>query len=99
MNSVISIEQLSFEYGKDQVLKNVQAKFSKGKLSVILGRNGSGKSTLFKIIAGLEKNYKGNVWIADKERRKIKIGTSSPVRLGFLTQFHQTTFPLSLIHI
>lgn len=93
MNSIISIEQLTFSYGKDEVLNHVQAKFQKGKLSVILGRNGSGKSTLFKIIAGLEKNYRGNVWIGDKERRKIKAGTTAPVRLGFLTQFHQTTFP------
>ncbi|MCS4304184.1 ABC transporter ATP-binding protein [Chryseobacterium sp. BIGb0232] len=99
MNSVINIEQLSFDYGKDQVLNQVNAKFPKGKLSVILGRNGSGKSTLFKIIAGLEKNYKGNVWIADKERRKIKIGTTSPVRIGFLTQFHQTTFPFKVFDV
>ncbi|WP_262497786.1 ATP-binding cassette domain-containing protein [Chryseobacterium indologenes] len=70
MTHLISIEQLSFDYGKDKVLKNVNAGFQKGKLSVILGRNGSGKSTLFKIIAGLEKNYKGNIRIAGKERRK-----------------------------
>lgn len=99
MNTMINIEQLSFDYGKEQVLKNVNAKFSKGKLSVILGRNGSGKSTLFKIIAGLEKNYKGSVWITDKERKKIKIGPSSPVRLGFLTQFHQTTFPFKVFDV
>ncbi|AZA93530.1 Uncharacterized ABC transporter ATP-binding protein HI_1470 [Chryseobacterium nakagawai] len=99
MNTMISIEQLSFDYEKDQVLKSVNAKFAKGKLSVILGRNGSGKSTLFKIIAGLEKNYKGSVWIADKERRKIKIGTSTPVRIGFLTQFHQTTFPFKVFDV
>ncbi|MDR6525663.1 iron complex transport system ATP-binding protein [Chryseobacterium rhizosphaerae] len=99
MNTIISIEQLSFGYGKEEVLKNVNATFAKGKLSVILGRNGSGKSTLFKIIAGLEKNYQGNLWITDKERRKIKIGTASPVRLGFLTQFHQTTFPFTVFDV
>ncbi|SMC40340.1 ABC transporter ATP-binding protein [Chryseobacterium sp. YR221] len=99
MNTIISIEQLSFGYGKEEVLKNVNATFAKGKLSVILGRNGSGKSTLFKIIAGLEKNYQGNLWITDKERRKIKIGTTSPVRLGFLTQFHQTTFPFTVFDV
>lgn len=99
MNTIISIEQLSFHYGKDEVLSNVKAQFPKGKLSIILGRNGSGKSTLFKIIAGLERNYKGKVWIADKERRKIKIGTNTPIRLGFLTQFHQTTFPFKVFDV
>ncbi|MBV8327772.1 ABC transporter ATP-binding protein [Chryseobacterium sp.] len=96
MTSIISIEQLSFGYGKEQVLKNINAEFSIGRLSVILGRNGSGKSTLFRIIAGLEKNYRGNVRIADQERRKIKAGTTAPVRLGFLTQFHQATFPFKV---
>ncbi|WP_300689442.1 ABC transporter ATP-binding protein [Chryseobacterium sp.] len=99
MNNIISIEQLSFGYGKDEVLKNVNAQFQKGKLSVILGRNGSGKSTLFKIIAGLEKRYRGNIRIGDKERRKIKIGTSKPIRLGFLNQIHQTTFPFTVFDV
>ncbi|WP_353145436.1 ABC transporter ATP-binding protein [Chryseobacterium sp.] len=96
MNPIISIEQLSFAYGKDTILNSINVAFPKGKLSVILGRNGSGKSTLFKIIAGLEKNYHGQVWIDKKERRKIKIGTTSSVRVGFLTQFHQTTFPFKV---
>jgi iron complex transport system ATP-binding protein len=99
MKNIISLEQLSFCYGKEEVLKNVKADFKKGRLSIILGRNGSGKSTLFKIIAGLEKKYTGSVWIGNKERRKIKIGTSFPLRLGFLTQFHQTTFPFTVFDV
>ncbi len=44
-----------------QVLKNIYLSFFYGVKIGILGLNGSGKSTLLKIIAGLEKNYQGDV--------------------------------------
>ncbi len=43
------------------VLKNIYLSFFYGAKIGILGLNGSGKSTLLKIIAGVEKNYQGNV--------------------------------------
>ena len=44
-----------------QVLKNIHLSFFYGAKIGILGLNGSGKSTLMKIIAGIEKNYQGDV--------------------------------------
>ena len=44
-----------------QVLKNIYLSFFYGAKIGILGLNGSGKSTLLKIIAGIEKNYQGDV--------------------------------------
>ncbi len=44
-----------------QVLKNIYLSFYYGAKIGIIGLNGSGKSTLLKIIAGLEKEYQGNV--------------------------------------
>ena len=46
------------------VLKNIYLSFFYGAKIGILGLNGSGKSTLLKIIAGLEKNYQGDVVFA-----------------------------------
>ncbi len=43
------------------ILKNIYLSFYYGAKIGILGLNGSGKSTLLKIIAGLEKNYRGDV--------------------------------------
>ncbi|MGB8705679.1 MAG: energy-dependent translational throttle protein EttA [Gillisia sp.] len=43
------------------VLKNIYLSFFYGAKIGILGLNGSGKSTLLKIIAGVEKNYQGDV--------------------------------------
>jgi ATP-binding cassette ChvD family protein len=44
-----------------QVLKNIYLSFFYGAKIGVLGLNGSGKSTLLKIIAGLDKNFQGEV--------------------------------------
>lgn len=44
-----------------QILKNIHLSFFYGAKIGILGLNGSGKSTLMKIIAGIEKNYQGDI--------------------------------------
>ena len=44
-----------------QVLKDIYLSFFYGAKIGIIGLNGSGKSTLMKIIAGIEKEYQGEV--------------------------------------
>ena len=50
----------SFQINK-QVLNDIYLSFFYGAKIGIIGLNGSGKSTLMKIIAGIEKNYQGEV--------------------------------------
>ncbi|GFD76681.1 MULTISPECIES: energy-dependent translational throttle protein EttA [Tenacibaculum] len=60
---IFSMNKVSKTYqstGK-QVLKDIYLSFFYGAKIGILGLNGSGKSTLLKIIAGVEKNYQGDV--------------------------------------
>jgi len=51
----------TFPGANTPVLKNIYLSFFYGAKIGILGLNGSGKSTLLKIIAGVEKNYQGDV--------------------------------------
>lgn len=51
----------TYPNAQQPVLKNIYLSFFYGAKIGILGLNGSGKSTLLKIIAGLEKNYQGDV--------------------------------------
>src|SRR6187431_1859092 len=44
-----------------QVLKNIYLSFYYGAKIGILGLNGAGKSSLLKIIAGIDKNFQGEV--------------------------------------
>jgi sulfate-transporting ATPase len=51
----------SYQTANTPVLKNIYLSFFYGAKIGILGLNGSGKSTLLKIIAGVDKNYQGDV--------------------------------------
>lgn len=57
---MIRIEGLSKNYGNNEVLKEINMEFSRGKVYGIVGENGAGKTTLFRCIAGLE-NYSGEI--------------------------------------
>ncbi len=54
----------TFKSANTPVLKNIYLSFFYGAKIGILGLNGSGKSTLLKIIAGIDKNYQGDVVFA-----------------------------------
>ena len=51
----------SYQGSDKPVLKNIYLSFFYGAKIGILGLNGSGKSSLLKIIAGVDKNYQGDV--------------------------------------
>ena len=64
---IFSMSGLSKSYNNNnkQVLKDIYLSFYYGAKIGIIGLNGSGKSTLLKIIAGVEKQYHGDVTFSD----------------------------------
>ena len=54
--------------GGREVLKEIYLSFLPGAKIGVLGVNGSGKSTLLKIMAGLDKEYNGEAWVAQGAR-------------------------------
>lgn len=55
-------------------LKDIRFKIAKGEFVCLLGRSGSGKSTLLKIVAGLDRDYKG---IVSLENEAIEVARKS----------------------
>ena len=51
--------------GGKEVLKGIWLSFFPGAKIGVLGLNGSGKSTLLKIMAGVEKEFQGEAWVAE----------------------------------
>lgn len=64
----IRINNMSFSYELNPVLKNISIEFEKGKIYGLLGLNGSGKTTLIKVILGLVKEDRGEVIIEGKNK-------------------------------
>ena len=54
--------------GGKTVLDNVHLSFYPDAKIGVLGVNGSGKSTLLKIMAGMDKEYNGDAWVAEGAR-------------------------------
>ncbi|KQR69016.1 ABC transporter ATP-binding protein [Rhizobium sp. Leaf384] len=56
---------LNKAYGTKKVLENVHLSFYPDAKIGILGPNGAGKSTVLRIMAGLDKEYTGEAWLAE----------------------------------
>ena len=56
---------LNKAYGAKKVLENVHLSFYPDAKIGILGPNGAGKSTVLRIMAGLDKEFTGEAWLAD----------------------------------
>src|SRR6202165_3181070 len=66
---VYFMQGLSKTYpGNRKVLDNVHLSFYPDAKIGVLGVNGSGKSTLLRIMAGLDKEYNGEAWVAEGAR-------------------------------
>jgi len=93
--SIISIENLSFSYEKEIVLKDINLTVQKNDFLAIIGPNGGGKSTLLKIILGVNKIKKGKLKIYDKEV------TSTITSFGYVPQNTNINidFPIKVIEV
>src|SRR3979411_1726491 len=66
---VYFMQGLSKTYpGNRKVLDNVHLSFYPNAKIGVLGVNGSGKSTLLRIMAGIDKEYNGEAWVAEGAR-------------------------------
>src|SRR5476649_864956 len=65
---VYFMQGLTKAYPTRKVLDNVHLSFYPDAKIGVLGVNGSGKSTLLRIMAGLDKEYNGEAWVAEGAR-------------------------------
>ena len=82
--NIITLENVSFTYGKIPVLDNVSLTVQRGEFMGVVGPNGGGKSTLLKIILGLLKPQQGRVSVLGKSPEKGRKA------IGYVPQY--TTF-------
>ncbi len=75
-------------FGRLQVLKGVTLDFKRGQSTVVIGPSGAGKSVLLKLIVGLLKPDRGEVWYAGRRLDTLSDQELVDIRkrVGFLFQ-------------
>ncbi len=72
--SMITVNNLSFSYGKDPFITDMNFSVSKGEIFGFLGPSGAGKSTLQKILIGMLPTYHGSVVVNGTECKRCTSG-------------------------
>lgn len=66
---LLRMANISKDFGRTPVLKDVQLELQSGEVHVLAGENGAGKSTLIKILAGIHTDFNGTIHINGREVR------------------------------
>ncbi len=69
---VISLKNVNFSYGSEQILHDVSFDIHRGERIGIVGSSGAGKSTLFKLLLKENEGYTGEICIDTTSIKKIK---------------------------
>lgn len=101
---MLTIKNLSFNYGKLKLFKNFNINVPEGQVCLITGINGVGKSTLLRLIAGVLRPAKGEIIFSEKmgENPKSKLGFISDIlslyeslTVAQLIDLHKSVYNLS----
>ncbi|ASG29434.1 ATP-binding cassette domain-containing protein [Fusobacterium polymorphum] len=63
MKNILDIKNLSYSFGNNPILKDINIHVNKNEMVAIVGSSGVGKSTLFNLIAGVLKKQTGEISI------------------------------------
>ena len=67
MKNILDIKNLSYSFGNNPILKDINIHVNKNEMVAIVGSSGVGKSTLFNLIAGVLKKQVGEITINGSE--------------------------------
>ena len=103
MNTLLSVENLSFSWPNREVLQNLNVEIKSNELVSILGVNGAGKTTLLKCVNRILKPSAGRVSLLAQDLSTMQT-IDVAQRIAYVPQSVSTNFPmevydLSLIHI
>lgn len=91
--SSISLREVSFSYGRENVLECASMTLPAGRFIAIVGGSGAGKTTVADLIIGLHRPQRGEVWIDDLPMGAVDIRAWREA-IGYVPQetflFHDT---------
>lgn len=96
--SKIIVDQLCYDYGKKEVLKQISFTANSGQNFYLLGPNGAGKSTLFRCIMGHLKPSSGHIYLNDKEVKAYS-AKELAMKVAYIPQSCQPSFNYSVLQV
>lgn len=85
--SVLELTNVSYYYTKDRVvLDNLNEKFERGKIYVILGPSGCGKTTLLSLLGGLDVPQEGSIQFEGHDIRETGLEKHRRNHISFVFQ-------------
>ncbi|GBC94259.1 Fe(3+) dicitrate transport ATP-binding protein FecE [bacterium HR16] len=88
---IVRAEDIWAGYGATPVLKGINLCISRGEFVGLLGPNGSGKSTLLRVLSGVLKPQKGQVWLDGQPLAQLRAKDVAQ-RLAFVPQREDVAF-------
>jgi ABC-2 type transport system ATP-binding protein len=76
---VIRTEDISFNFGNQQILTALSLRVPEGSIYGFLGPNGAGKTTTIKLLLNLLKTSRGSIHIFEKDIKKHRISILSQI--------------------
>ncbi|WP_409335818.1 ABC transporter ATP-binding protein [Eubacterium callanderi] len=92
--TVVELKDVWFRYERDlpDVVRDLSLKVKKGQLYALVGGNGTGKTTTLSLISGINRPYRGRVWLEGREVKKYSDKELFHGFLGVLPQNPQSLF-------
>ena len=85
-DAILEIRNISKSFSGVPVLEDINMNIRKGEVHVIVGENGAGKSTLMKIISGVYKKDKGEIFFEGKPVEINSVQKALNVGIGIIHQ-------------
>jgi energy-coupling factor transport system ATP-binding protein len=82
---ILKVQNVTFAYGKDPVLKNISFSVRRGEKVAFVGKNGAGKSTMAKLICGIIRPREGQVLMNGTDYMKYSIKEIGE-KIGYVMQ-------------
>ena len=82
---ILKVENVTFSYGKNPVLKDISFTVRRGEKVAFVGKNGAGKSTMAKLICGIVRPREGRVLMNGSDYMNLSIKEIGE-RIGYVMQ-------------
>jgi iron complex transport system ATP-binding protein len=93
---LMNIEEISFNYGTTEILRNVKFDLNEPNLTCIIGPNGVGKTTLARCVNRLLRPKCGRVVLSGVDTKDMTLRELA-IHMGYVPNASGDTFPMSVV--